>query len=867
MCYNIFINFLTEDNMKILVVDGNSIVNRAFFGIKILTTKDGRYTNAIHGFMNILLSIMSEYKPDRVAIAFDVHAPTFRHKIYAEYKAGRKGMPDDLREQMPVLKELLGALGYKIIEKEGWEADDILGTLSHACTGDDKCYISTGDRDSLQLISDNTTVLLATSKGTVVYDKAKLMEDYGVEPYQMIEIKALQGDTSDNIPGIPGVGPKTAGDLIKKYSTIDYIYQNLETVELKGKLREKVENNKDLAYLSRELGTIRTDAPISLDFDDYIPAPADNQKAVSILTNLEMFKMIDKIGLDKDSFVPSQLKSGKTVEAVYTDSLDLTGKTEIFMCFEISEGEITACAVNDGEKVYILENSDFGFVSRLADILGNEAIEKTVYNIKPVYEWAFRHNIEIKGNINDTLLAGYILNPAGSDYSPERLSLEYGAAVPKCETDSATAKDAAVLPELWEKLNAEITENGQQHLLHDIEIPFAKVLASMEVTGFLVDKEGIIEYGRKLQGEVDSLTDEIYSLAGEEFNINSPKQLGEILFNKLHLPAAKKTKSGYSTSADVLEDLAINYPIVEKVLEYRTLAKLKSTYCDGLVKEIAPDGRIRSTLNQTETRTGRISSAEPNLQNIPVRTPVGKEMRKFFTAPEGSVLVDSDYSQIELRVLAHIADDSVMIDAFNNNKDIHTITASQVFNMPADMVTPLMRSKAKAVNFGIVYGIGAFSLAKDIKVTRKEADSYIKGYLSLYSGIDNYMKNITEQAKRDGYVSTLFGRRRALPELSSSNFNTRSFGERVARNMPIQGTAADIIKIAMVRVYDRLKKENLKSKIIMQVHDEIIVEAPENEAEQVKKILETEMENACEMKVRLTAQANYGRTWYEAKGE
>ena len=854
--------------MRFLVIDGNSIANRAFYGIKILTTKDGRFTNAVQGFMNIFLSLKNEYKPDRVAIAFDLKAPTFRHEMYKEYKAGRKGMPDELREQMPVIKELLTSLGYKIIEQEGWEADDILGTISAACQGEDKCFIATGDRDSLQLISDNSVVLLATSKGTVYYDKAKLFEDYGVEPYQMIELKALQGDSSDNIPGVPGVGPKTAGDLIKKYTTVNYIYENIDSLDIRATLKDKLVNNKEQALLSHTLGTIRTDAPIDMDFDTYIPAEIDRAHTYKLLTSLEMYKLIEKIGLNEAASQIEDLKCDKVAEIKEIASFNEIPETDcVYISAGYDDGEITEIAVSDGDNVYVAYNNNFTFSSDVASLLENEKIKKISDNIKLLYEWAFRHGIEIKGKVSDTMLAGYILNPMGSDYTPQRLVTEYSVATPCFETEIECASRAAVMPTLWEILIKKINENSQQELLDNIEVPFAKVLASMEVAGFLVDKEGIISYGEMLQARIDTMVDEIYDLAGEEFNINSPKQLGEILFSKLGLPARKKTKSGYSTSADVLEDLAVDYPIVEKVLEYRMLAKLRSTYCEGLIKEIAPDGRNRSTLNQTETRTGRISSAEPNLQNIPVRTAVGKEMRKFFVAPAGHKLVDSDYSQIELRVLAHIADDKAMIEAFNNNQDIHTVTASQVFNMPVEMVTPSMRSKAKAVNFGIVYGIGAFSLAKDIKVTRKEADSYIKGYLNHYSGIDTYMKNVVENAKADGYVSTAFGRRRALPELLSSNFNNRAFGERVARNMPIQGTAADIIKIAMVNVYNRLNNEKLKAKLIMQVHDEIIVEAPDDEVVKVKEILTQEMENACSMKVRLIADANSGQTWYEAKGD
>lgn len=854
--------------MRFLVIDGNSIANRAFYGIKVLTTKDGRFTNAIHGFMNIFLSLKNEYKPDRVAIAFDLKAPTFRHELYSEYKAGRKGMPDELREQMPVLKSLLTAMGYKIVETPGWEADDILGTISAACKGDDKCFIATGDRDSLQLISDNSTVLLATTKGTVYYDKAKLFEDYGVEPYQMIELKALQGDSSDNIPGVPGVGPKTAGELIQKYKTVDNIYENLDSLEIRDSLKKKLADNKELALLSKTLGTISTEAPISMNFDDYIPAKLNEQETLKILTSLEMYKLIEKIGLNGTEIELEELKSDETVEIIDVQSFsDMDIKNCAYICAEYSDDEITCAAVSNGEKVYLIKNESFDFASGLGSLLQNPDVKKVVFNIKLLFEWGFRHNVDFAGEAGDTLLAGYILNPTASDYSPVRLAAEYSVKTPHYDTESEIAANAAVMPALSRCLDEKTALNGQTSLLNDIEIRFAQVLASMEVAGFLVDREGIEAYGSELETKIDSVADEIYALAGQEFNINSPKQLGEILFDKLGLPARKKTKSGYSTSADVLEDLADSYPIVALVLEYRMLAKLKSTYCDGLVKEIAPDGRIRSTLSQTETRTGRISSAEPNLQNIPVRTPAGRELRKFFIAPEGYKLVDSDYSQIELRVLAHIADDKEMINAFNNNIDIHTLTASQVFNMPVEMVTPLMRSRAKAVNFGIVYGIGAFSLAKDIKVSRKQADEYIKGYLHLYSGIDKYMHDVVEKAKSDGYVSTIFGRRRMLPELSSTNFNTRSFGERVARNMPIQGSAADIIKIAMINVYNRIKAEGLKSRIIMQVHDEIIVEAPDNETDKVKEILTQEMENACRMKVRLVADAHSGQSWYEAKGE
>lgn len=856
--------------MRLLVIDGNSILNRAFYGIKLLTTKDGRFTNGIYGFMNIFHRLLEDCKPDRVAVAFDLKAPTFRHKMYAEYKAGRKGMPDELREQMPVLKELLTLMGYKIVEKEGWEADDILGTLSVQMGEGDKCFIATGDRDSLQLVSENTTVLLASTKmgrtQTVAYDTAKIKEEYGVTPKQMIEIKALQGDSSDNIPGVAGVGPKTAGELIQKYGSLEYIYENLDNLDIKPKLREKLETDKDNAFLSHKLGTIALDAPIDTDMSVYIPTSGDAGAATRLLASLEMFKMIETFNLGAVSTVVEETKETVKIKVNFVDELSeiKLGDTVYFIPV-YDDGDVVKVAFLTDDGVFVAENNSFVFASQLAGILASEKTEKITYDIKPLYSWAFARGVEIKGKVSDIMIAGYILNPSASDYHPSRMVQEYGGALPEIDADDATALDCASLKGAWEKAYAELEKNNQLDLMYNIEMPLAKVLSSMEITGFLVDSQSIEEYGAVLETQINALVEQIYNLAGEEFNINSPKQLGTVLFEKLGLPAKKKTKSGYSTNADVLEALAEDYPIVALVLEYRTLAKLKSTYCDGLKKCVAPDGRIHSTLNQTETRTGRISSTEPNLQNIPVRSEVGRELRKFFVAKDGCVLVDADYSQIELRVLAHIADDERMLAAFNEGDDIHTITASQVFNMPTQAVTPLMRTRAKAVNFGIVYGIGAFSLAKDIGVTRAEADRYIKGYLHKFSGVDSYMQKVIADAKADGYVSTLFGRRRYLPELTASNAMLRNFGERVARNMPIQGTAADIIKIAMIKVYERMKKENLKAQLIMQVHDELIVEAPEAEAQEVCRIVKEEMENATKMNVKLTADVHSGKSWYDAK--
>ncbi len=856
--------------MRLLVIDGNSILNRAFYGIKLLTTKDGRYTNGIYGFMNIFHRLLEDCKPDRVAVAFDVKAPTFRHEMYTEYKAGRKGMPDELREQMPVLKELLTLLGYAVVEKAGWEADDILGTLSVQMKDEDRCFIATGDRDSLQLVSENTTVLLASTKmgrtQTVAYDSQKIMEEYGVTPKQMIELKALQGDSSDNIPGVAGVGPKTAGELIQKYGSIDYIYENLESLEIKPKLREKLVVGKDSAFLSRKLGTISLEAPIDTDMNAYVQVEGDKSAATRLLASLEMFKMIETFELSAHHSETEATVSAEKVEVRYVDELAEIRLEDILYFIPVyDDGEVVKIAFFADGAVYIAENNSFIFASQLAEILSDEKREKITYDIKPLHSWAFARNIEIKGKVSDLMIAGYILNPSASDYHPSRILQEYGGALPVTDEDNQLALDTAALRGAWEKVSSELEKNGQTGLMYNIEMPLAKVLSSMEVTGFLVDSQSIEKYGAVLETQINSLVEKIYDLAGEEFNINSPKQLGTVLFEKLRLPSKKKTKSGYSTNADVLESLAPDYPIVSLVLEYRTLAKLKSTYCDGLKKCVTPDGRIHSTLNQTETRTGRISSTEPNLQNIPVRSAVGRELRKFFVAKEGCVLIDADYSQIELRVLAHIAEDERMLAAFNDGDDIHTITASQVFNMPVEAVTPLMRTRAKAVNFGIVYGIGAFSLAKDIGVTRAEADRYIKGYLHNFSGVDSYMKKVIADAKINGFVSTIFGRRRYLPELTSSNAMLRQFGERVARNMPIQGTAADIIKIAMIKVYERMKEEKLGARLIMQVHDELIVEAPEDEAEKVLSIVKEEMENAVTMSVKLTADVHSGKSWYEAK--
>ena len=853
--------------MTLLVVDGNSIVNRAFYGVRPLTTKDGRFTNAVYGFLTMLEKIKSETNPDAVAIAFDLKSPTFRHKAYSGYKAQRKGMPNELAQQMEPLKEMLRALGYTLVTCEGFEADDILGTLSKACEDrGDRCFLATGDRDSLQLVSELTTVDLASNKQNIIYTPEKIMEDYGVTPKELIEVKAIQGDSSDNIPGVAGIGPKGASELISKYHSVEYIYENLENLDIKEGVRKKLTASKDNAFLSRMLGEIRRDIPVDTNIESYKITPEDPQKALRLMADLELFSLIEKLGLrDADtSQVQTKQEDKKEFRASLLDEAQtetLNSQNEIYFTFDNSSEKAELVVSHDNNAYY---TSDGRLIN---SILQNAKTKKYVNNSKGIYSYGEKNGFDVENIALDAELAAYLLNPSASSYDLARLLEEYNISIPK-SADEESEKYASkfMMPTLAKKLSREIRANSQEHLLNDIELPLAKVLASMENQGVEADAEGIEKFGEMLAVQIDNLQNSIYDSVGEVFNINSPKQLGTALFETLGLPCKKKTKTGYSTNAEVLEGLANAHPVVPMVIQYRTLTKLKSTYCDGLLKVIAEDGRIHSKFNQTETRTGRISSAEPNLQNIPVRTELGREMRKFFRAKPGCVFVDADYSQIELRVLAHISGDKNMIQAFKDNEDIHTITASQVFNMPVEMVTPVMRSRAKAVNFGIVYGIGAFSLAKDIGVTNKEAKHYIDSYLAHYSGVDEYMKNVVEKAKKDGYVETMYGRRRYLPELTAGNHITRAFGERVARNMPIQGTAADIIKIAMVRVFDRLKKENLKSKLILQIHDELIVEAPQDEAMRVAMILQEEMEGSVKMEVPLVAEAAVGKTWYDAKG-
>ena len=864
--------------MKLLVLDGNSIVNRAFYGIKLLTTREGDYTNAIYGFLNILLKLQEMSNPDAVAVAFDVHAPTFRHEMYADYKAGRHAMPEELRAQMPVLKNLLHLLGYTTVECAGWEADDILGTLAAACRKNgDECDIATGDRDSLQLAHDGVRVLLARTKMgqavTDVYDEATIMDEYGVTPQQLIQVKALQGDSSDNIPGVQGVGPKTALDLIARFGTVDNIYAALPELDIKAGVKAKLERDKDNAYLSLKLGEIRTDAPIDTDINSYRVICESPATATAEMARLELYQQIPKFNLNaNDAAVAAatEVKERHLTKTVCEDGnalLARIGSDDVYVYPVIEGGDICDLLFAFGDEIVTVPQEMEGYEAFIRAFFAG-CCKKYTYHSKYLHRLAAKLGCDCKNVCGDLILSAYLLKPSDSRYDIEHLCLDYKVAMPEMKNELGGSDNdavyASVLKELFRKTDVLLEEAEQTALLNDIELPLARVLAKMEIEGFSVDRKGIEEFGSRLAVRIDELTKLIYEQVGYDFNINSPKQLGVALFEDLGLPCKKKTKTGYSTNAEVLEGLRNQHVVIDYILEYRSLAKLKSTYCDGLLKVIGADGRIHTSFNQVETRTGRISSLEPNLQNIPIRTELGREMRRFFTAKEGCLLVDADYSQIELRVLADLADDKNMIDAFNNGDDIHTITASQVFGLPVEFITKELRSRAKAVNFGIVYGIGAFSLAKDIGVSNKEAKEYIDNYLRTYSGVDRYMKHMIDVAKDCGYSETLFKRRRYLPELASSNHMMRAFGERVARNMPIQGTAADIIKIAMVKVDRRLTEEHMRARLILQVHDELIVEAPEDEAEKALAIVTEEMENACKMKVKLRADGSIGKTWYDA---
>ena len=835
--------------MKLLVLDGNSLVNRAFYGIKILTTKDNRPTNAIYGFLNILLNLLRENQPDEVAIAWDLKAPTFRHKMYDGYKATRHGMPDDLAQQMPVLKELLAELGFVMVSREGWEADDLLGTLSAAAAArGDECLLATGDRDSLQLVNDHVTVLLASTKGTVPMDPEAIREKYGLEnPRQLIEVKSLMGDTSDNIPGVPGVGEKTALALVQAFGSLDEVYAHLDDPRIKPGVRKKLTENEDKARLSHTLGEIRLDAPIDTAPGAYRRGPGEPEKAAALLASLEMHSLIPRLGLTENA-APAAPAEERTLAAA---DAPLTG--QIFLV-ALPAGDGWA-AVDERGIPFRLEGQ------ALTDLLDSPDAHLWVFDAKPLYHLALAAGGVGRAIEFDGKLAAYLLNPAASKYELGALAAEYGVAPAFTCPD---APDAGLLADLLPLLDAKLAELGMDKLLREIELPLARVLADMERTGMLVDRDGIAAFGDELRAQLNDCLGRIYGQVGYSFNLNSPKQLGEALFDKLGLPHRKKTKSGYSTDAATLESLRSYSPVIEDILEYRSCQKLLSTYADGLLKVIGPDGRVHSTFLQTEARTGRLSSTEPNLQNIPVRTEQGSRLRGFFVAKPGCILLDADYSQIELRILAHISGDEAMQEIFRTGGDIHRSTAARIYGMPPEMITPRLRSSAKAVNFGIVYGIGAYSLSRDIGVTVKEAEAFINSYLDSFPGVRKYMDDTIAFGKEHGYVATLFGRRRALPELTSSNFNVRALGERMAMNTPIQGTAADVIKLAMVRVWQRLRDERLTARLILQVHDELIVEAPLEEADKAAQILGEEMEHAVDFAVPLTADVTRGHTWLEA---
>lgn len=840
--------------MKLLVLDGNSLVNRAFFGIKVLTTKDGRYTNAIYGFQNILLNLLAAHKPDAVAIAWDEKAPTFRHTAYDGYKATRHGMPEELAGQMPVLKELLSDLGFVQVSKAGWEADDILGTLAAACEkSGGTTLLATGDRDSLQLVDASTTVLLATNKETLTMDEAAIREKYGVTPPQLIEVKSLMGDSSDNIPGVAGIGEKTALSLVQKFGSLENVYENIDDKAIKPKQRENLLNHRKEAELSHMLGTIRRDAPIDTDPQSYVRGEGDPTAAAKLLADLEMHKLVERWGLNESSSTVSE----KPLPQVEAQPLPFLVSGRIYLARVATKddtGSWYAVQLQPSPAVYFLDDS------RLTTLLDSDA-ELWAFDSKPLFHLALADGKVGASLCFDGKLAAYLLNPSASKYEVASLAAEYGI-IP--DFSCPEYPDAAVLAPLCEALYSHLQEQGMLRLHDEIELPLARVLADMERIGFAVDADGIRAFGVELTSALQDLLNRIYAEVGYTFNLNSPKQLGEALFDKLGLPPRKKTKSGYSTDAETLESLRPYSPVIDDILQYRTYQKLNSTYVEGLLKAIGPDGRIHSTFIQTEARTGRISSTEPNLQNIPIRTELGSRLRGFFVAGDGCELVDADYSQIELRILAHITGDEAMQHAFRSGADIHRSTAAKIYGISPEQVTPELRTSAKAINFGIMYGKGAFSLSRDLNVPVKEAEAFLKTYLDTFPKVDGYMKDCIAQAKENGYVSTLFGRRRPLPELASSNFQVRSSGERMARNTPIQGTAADIIKLAMVHVWQSLRDEGLKARLLLQVHDELIVEAPEDEVDRVKQLLKDKMEQVVRYSVPLTADVGTGKTWLEA---
>ena len=841
--------------MKLLILDGNSVINRAFFGVKPLTTREGLYTHAIYGFLNILEKMEKEEQPEAVCVAFDLHGPTFRHLKYEGYKANRHGMPEELAQQMPVMKDVLRAMNIPIYECQGWEADDVIGTVGRICSNNGwECVIVTGDRDSLQLIDENVHVKLVISKpgqtAATLYTQEKFREEYGFEPKKMVDLKALMGDSSDNIPGVAGVGPKTATELLMKFGSLDGVYAHLDDPSIKPKLREKLENDKENAYLSYDLATIRPEAPIDFEPKDAIVQPYHRAELYQLFQKLEFVRLIDKYGLRGAEMEAPKPEVKMERLPVLTQ---MPADCELCSVYVAQDGSLgVACP----EGVYVMTPME----ARMGAVLPGKKL--VFHDAKTTMHALDELGISAGNVIFDTALAAYDLNPSQSEYPVSKLATTFlGISV----DDGDTAACAETIWQLYPVLTAELEKQGMTRLYQEIELPLCRVLYDMERQGIAIDRQLLARFGDMLTERIRACEELIYTYSEEKFNINSTKQLGELLFEKLGLPPVKKTKTGYSTNADVLEKLKNKHPIIPAIMDYRMLTKLKSTYAEGLMKVICDDGRIRTTFQNLVTATGRLSSTEPNLQNIPVRTDLGAEIRKMFVPKPGCVLVDADYSQIELRVLAHIADDKKMQQAFVEGQDIHTVTAAQVFGVEPEQVTVLQRRHAKAVNFGIVYGISEFSLSEDIGVTRYEAKEYIDSYLANYPGVKKYMHDVVETARKQGYTSTLYGRKRYIPELTSSNFNIRSGAERIALNTPIQGTAADLIKLAMIRVHRTLQENYPQAKLILQVHDELIVECPEELAQSVVGLVSREMQNVATLKVPLTAEAKFGKSWYDAK--
>ena len=845
--------------MKLLILDGNSVINRAFFGVRPLTTRDGLYTNAIYGFLNILEKVDKEEQPEAICVAFDLHGPTFRHLKYDGYKATRHGMPEELAQQMPVMKDVLRAMNIPIYECQGWEADDIIGTVGRICSNNDwECVVVTGDRDSLQLINENVHIKLVISKPgqttATLYDKARFEEEYGFEPKKLIDLKALMGDSSDNIPGVKGIGEKTALNLLHKFGSLDAVYENLDDPIIKPKQRENLITYKDNAYLSYDLATIRPEAPIDFEPMDAVVQPPNRLELYKLFTRLEFVRLIDRYGL-----------RGAELEETMTNAP--AKKQEALPRVDEMPAGVKECAVyvaGDGSLGFAWENGVCALTPMEVQMVGLDLTDKDLilHDSKSTMHRLDEMGLDFGKCVFDTALAAYDLNPSQSDYPVSKLATNFlGSSV----EDEDAAACAEAIWNLRQPLGEELEKNGMGKLYADMELPLCNTLYRMEREGIAIDRNQLQQFGEMLTQRIADCEALIFSYSGGDFNINSTKQLGELLFEKLGLPPVKKTKTGYSTNAEVLEKLKSKHPIIPAIMDYRMLTKLKSTYADGLMKVVEEDGRIRTTFQNLVTATGRLSSTEPNLQNIPVRTDLGAEIRKMFIPKPGCVLVDADYSQIELRVLAHIAGDEAMQTAFNSGLDIHTATAAQVFGVAPENVTPLQRRNAKAVNFGIVYGISEFSLAEDIGVSRYEAKDYIDSYLANYRGVRDYMKQVVADAREIGYTQTMYGRRRYIPELKASNFNVRSGAERIALNTPIQGTAADLIKLAMIRVDQALEKNFPQAKLILQVHDELIVECPEQIAPQVAELVSREMEQVATLTVPLMAEAKWGKSWFDAK--